>query len=123
MNTRTLTDHKVNGLNEAIGITVIDEPGPGNANHVYVIDLKAVGSLAETVITFQNGPIKEAGINGISNEALLTVVIDRMRGFQSGPFACRDNEQALLNLEEALMWLQKRTLDRLKRGVEGTNVA
>jgi hypothetical protein len=40
MNNRKITDHKVNGLNEAIEIVSNDEPGPGGANHDYVIVLK-----------------------------------------------------------------------------------
>ncbi len=72
-------------------------------------------------IQFPNGPItKPEDMNGITNEALLAVLIDRMRGFQSGQFACRDNAIALTHLEDALMWLQKRTRDRMARGVEGT---
>lgn len=115
-----LTDHKVNGLNDAITITADDAPGSGGANHLYSIALDGFKTLR---ISFQNGPIKEAGFNGISNEALLAVVIDRMRGFQSGPFACRDNDQALAKLEEGLAWLLKRTRERMARGVEGTHTA
>lgn len=124
---RTLTDHKLNGLNDALEITVLDEPGQGGANHEYSIafypkDGDHAGAEPErTRISFQNGPILEAGVNGISGEALLTIVIDRLRSFQAGPFACRDNAVALTKLEESLMWLQKRTRDRLARGVEGTN--
>lgn len=72
-------------------------------------------------INFQNGPIKESGVNGISNESLLAIVEDRLLGFQSGQFACRENAIALTKLQEAMMWLQKRTRDRVARGVEGTN--
>lgn len=125
---RYLTDHKLNGLNDAIAIAVLDQPGQGNACHVYELTLNSppggvgiTGTSPTTVIRFQNGPILESGINGISGEALLAVVIDRLRGFQAGPFACRDNAVALTHLEEALMWLQKRTRDRTARGVEGTN--
>lgn len=126
---RTLTDHKLNGLNDAIKISVLDEPGQGGACHVYEIELfvdpgTAVGITAVPSrwrINFQNGPVKEAGFNGISQEALLAILIDRLRSFQSGPFSCRDNAVALTHLEEALMWLQKRTRERLARGVEGTN--
>lgn len=124
---RELTDHKLNGLNDVLKIVVTDQPGPGNANHVYTIFLdeaKRNDTKDKTVhqtISFQNGPINEVGVNGISNEALITIVIDRMRGFQSGQFACRENALALTKLEESLMWLQKRTTDRLKRGVEGTS--
>jgi hypothetical protein len=44
-----------------------------------------------------------------------------MQGFQAGPFASRDNACALTKLDEALMWLQKRTRERIERGVEGTH--
>lgn len=120
---RQITDHKVNGLNEALDITVLDEPGSGGANHEYRVDLlhQDGGVARDWLISFQNGPILEAGYNGLSNEVLLAIVIDRMRGFQSGQFASRDNAVALTKLDETLMWLQKRTRDRIARGVEGTN--
>lgn len=129
---RTLTDHKLNGLNDALTITVFDEPGQGNACHEYEISLSsspvaggpdvAQGARYTTPIKFQNGPIQESGVNGISGEALLAIVIDRLRGFQSGKFACRENAIALTKIEEGLMWLQKRTRDREARGVEGRNI-
>lgn len=123
---RVITDHKLNGLNDALSITVLDEPGQGGACHEYAISYGDIAdstghSQRTTRISFQNGPILEAGVNGISGEALLAIVIDRLRSFQSGPFACRENAIALTNLEESLMWLQERTRDRLARGVEGTN--
>lgn len=55
------------------------------------------------------------------NEALLAIVEDRLQGFQSGQYACRENALALTKLQEAMMWLQKRTRDRMARGVEGSN--
>ena len=115
---RNLTSHKVNGLNEALDIAVLDEPGQGNACHKYQI---ANDGEVECYIEFQNGPIGDVGVNGISNESLLAVVEDRLHGFQSGPYACRDNAVALTKIQEAMMWLQKRTRDRLARGVEGTH--
>jgi len=105
-------------------ILVDAEVGEGNANHKYRI----VKFINETVffeelgiINFQNGPIQESGVNGIMDEDLIKIVIDRMQGFQSGKFACRENALALTKLEEALMWLEKRTSDREARGVEGTH--
>lgn len=133
---RTITDHKLNGLNDALEITVLDEPGQGGASHRYQIrgysrkqEVVANSETGETEIVddvatdinFQNGPIQETGVNGISGEALLAVVIDRLRSFQAGEYKCRENAVALTKLEESLMWLQKRTRDRLARGVEGTN--
>lgn len=128
---RKLTDHVVNGLNEHINVTAVDEPGIGGACHVYELSLTCPPAInpgdpgitsdkTVTEIRFQNGSIKEAGINGISQEALIAVIIDRLRGFQSGKLACRENAIALTKLEEAQMWLQKRTRDRMARGVEGT---
>lgn len=120
---KEITDHKANALNEAITVNALDNPGSGGANHVYEIKLSPPGRPVQVcaVLGFQNGPIATpADMNGITNEALLAVLIDRMRGFQSGQFACRDNAIALTHLEDALMWLQKRTRDRLARGVEGT---
>jgi hypothetical protein len=114
---RELTSHKVNGLNEAIKIEVLDEPGAGGANHEYLI--AAENSCLH--ISFQNGPIAEAGVNGISQEALLAVVEDRLKGFQSGPYACEDNAMALLSVQVAMSWLKHRTEGRVERGVEGTS--
>jgi hypothetical protein len=120
---RTITDHRLTGLNEAISIVAMDERGHGGANHHYNLTLDhGDGTAHGYEIKFQKGPIKEAGVNGLSGEALLAVEIDRLRGFQSGPFACDDNARALLCCEMALYWLQKRTRERVARGVEGALV-
>lgn len=124
---RHIEHHKTNGLNEALRIGVLDEPGPGNACHRYVIyrpydefneDLNANPC---QYISFQNGPIQEAGVNGISNEALLAIVQDRLEGFQSGAFACDTNQLALSHVRLAIEALHSRTKERIARGVEGTN--
>ena len=118
---RELTSHKVNGLNEVLRILVLDEPGPGGANHDYAIG-PTVGNACGVKIQFQNGPLQDTGNvpNGLSIESLLAVCEDRLIGFQGGQFACRENAIALTKLQEAMMWLQKRTRDRMARGVEGT---
>lgn len=130
---RIITDHKLNGLNDALEIRVTDKPGAGGANHEYEIlngstwsqktgEASPVQSFTRMAnISFQNGPVQEKGVNGISGEVLLAILIDRLRSFQAGPYSCRENAIALTHLEESLMWLQKRTRDRLARGVEGTS--
>lgn len=124
---RELTDHVVPGdsANYQLTITVTDEPGAGGANHAYSIEWDTPDNEYSTIdqvfIGFQNGPIKESGVNGVTQEALLAIVIDRLRSFQAGPFSCRENAIALTHVEEALMWLQRRTVARIKRGVEGTH--
>ena len=128
---RELTDHKVNPANDTLTITVTDQPGSGGANHRYEIRGFSTEtnpshddrSDAEAVILFQNGPINEVGVNGVTHEALLAIVADRLRSFQQGPFASRYNALALTHIEEAQNWLNRRTLERMRRGVEGTHKA
>ena len=123
---RTITDHHTVSGDQAVQLEIVvtDAPGAGGANHEYVILWDGPvqgGPKSECPIAFQNGPIKEFGVNGITQEALLAIVIDRLRSFQAGPFSCRENAIALTHCEDALMWLQWRTVARIKRGVEGTN--
>jgi len=78
-------------------------------------------NLVLSEIHFQEGPIKECGVNGVCNEDLLVMVIRRLEGFQNSEFKCRENACAITKLEEALLWLRKRTMGRENRGVEGTH--
>lgn len=131
---REINDHVINPTNDKLKIVVTDEPGAGGANHRYEIsgydprnnasapELKNIrGDYESLLVLFQNGPINEHGVNGITQEVLLAIVADRLRSFQTGPFACRENALALTKIEEAQHWLQQRTLARMRRGVEGTN--
>jgi len=123
---REITTHIVEGdsANHQLKIEVLDEPGAGGANHSYVIcgEQDEDGtSFPYTPINFQNGPIaKPEDLNGVTNESLLAIVIDRLEGFQSGPFACESNEKAKDYCRLALSFLQDRTRARIERGVEGT---
>lgn len=98
-----------------------DERGIGNANHKYSVSTTKEPSEILQAVDFQNGPINEAGVNGVMNEDLIAMVIDRLQGFQEGPYKNRENAIAITKLEEALLWLRKRTMDRERRGVEGTS--
>lgn len=125
---RKLKDHIVEGdsANHQVSISVMDEPGQGGANHEYYIawPSKEENHPGDAItVKFQNGPIKEFGVNGVTQEALLAICIDRLRSFQEGPFKGRENAIALTHLEDALMWLQRRTRARIARGVEGTHAA
>lgn len=131
---RELDGHKVNGCNNTLTVRAIDERGSGNASHLYMIRgfntetnpscpfKERYGKPSDhTTILFQNGPIKEAGVNGVTHEVLLAVLIDRLEGFQSGPYACDANQKALDALRVAQESLLSRTKERLSRGVEGTH--
>ncbi len=113
---REITAHRGSLLNNAITING-DERDANGGSHTYTM---VVGKEVQQ-IDFQNGPTKEAGLNGISNEALIAIVIDRLEGFQTGPYRCRENALAITKLEKALHWLNHRTKQREARGVEGTH--
>ncbi len=73
-------------------------------------------------IQFQNGPVKEVGgRNGCFVEDILKVALVRLHHLDNIK-TCRENRIAITKLEETLMWLNKRTEDRITRGVEGTNL-
>lgn len=137
---RTLTVHAVNPANEAIHVAALDGPGPGGAAHVYEIaplvdapvppedaadgvSRRRVPHPSAVLLFFQNGPVNEngVGVNGITHEALLAVLLDRLDGFQAGPYACEENARAREHIHQALDWLKQRTLAREARGVEGTH--
>lgn len=131
---RLVETHRVNPANEQLVIAVLDDAGSGGANHLYDISgfssrhnpsdpfVARYGRPAEhTTLLFQNGPIGEVGVNGITHEVLLAILIDRMRAFQAGPYACDENRCALAHLEQATRFLHARTMRRTQAGTEGTH--
>lgn len=119
--TRIITSHVAEGdTGPQLALVTIDRPGHGGAHHAYEISWfqEDVGTRSIDV-PFQNGPIKEHGINGLTQEVLLAIVIDRLRCFQAGMFPSEYNATALAHCEHALQALQQRTKDRITRGVEG----
>jgi hypothetical protein len=134
---RFIEAHKINPANDKLHIAVLDEPGSGGANHVYRIggydiDTNAMDAdlrlqvqeskqVFETHLVFQNGPIGEVGVNGLTHEVLLAILVDRLTSFQVGPYACDENAQALRHLRDAQAALLARTQKRTDRSVEGTH--
>lgn len=86
-------------------------------NYIYV--RHDVNSLS---FTLQNGPIKEVGTNGCQVNEVIEAAKIIIEGLNA-KFPCRENSMAITKLDEALMWLEKRTKDREKRGVEGLSKA
>lgn len=129
---RRLYDHGVTKLNrESIVVETADLRGEDNAHHKYTIDVIRFGQTGDTpdelvercTLNFQNGGLAEVGPNGITEQALLAVVLDRLRSFNDGPYRCRENSMMITKIEEALMWSGKRAADRAMRGVEGRRVS
>lgn len=119
-----LHDHQINDFNcTFVTVNRYDERAEFGAHHEYAIYVGDQTSTAPptVVLKFQKGPVKEHGVNGITDEALLAIVLDRLRGFQTTPYSCRENSLAITKLEEALHWMMHRAIARQRRGVEGTS--
>lgn len=134
---RDITRHRVgeaNGNRELV-IEVLDDPGAGGACHLYKVTgfdtssnpscpfVARYGEPAKhSTVLFQNGPIDEVGgANGVTHEALLAIIEDRLTMFQEGRFVCEENRNALIHVQHALGWLKKRTERRRAAGTEGTH--
>ncbi len=103
---------------------LVEENFQYHAPHSFRVIHAAESTVPQAVLAdihFQEGPIKECGVNGVNNEDLINMVICRLEHFQNSEFRCRENACAITKLEEALMWLGKRTAARNNRGVEGTH--
>lgn len=117
-----ITSHKVDDTDRGgLMIEALNDKGPGGAENNYFIsapDWVETNGFFQSLI-FQDGPPAEVGINGLTMESLLAVLIHRLDGFQAGPFACRENYEARKHLAQALECLHARTRERIHRGVEG----
>lgn len=78
-------------------------------------------------INWQSGPLGRGETrkepNGAFVETVISAAKQRIEYYQSSGFECRENAIAITKLEEALLWLDKRTRDREDRQVEGTHNA
>lgn len=121
---REVTYHRCAGnvLNDRIDIVPVGYETSGGAHRRYRIEWKNLRGDTEVIdcqpVIFHTGDPRQA-TNGISNEALLAIVQHRLEGFQSGPFACYDNEVSLHHVKIAMAWMHTRTRCRLDRGVDG----
>jgi len=120
---RFLHDHHTGTKADLLDVVVCDEAGAGGAQHRYNIQTRGSTPALLQEIEFQEGAVCEAGVNGVTNECLLSIVLDRLRSFQLGSHPCRENAIAITKIEEALHRLHDRTRDRVSRSVEGTEQA
>ncbi|MEY5049431.1 MAG: hypothetical protein RLZZ175_2790 [Bacteroidota bacterium] len=68
-----------------------------------------------------NGELKTIN-DGTTTEEVIKVLINRLNSLQA-KFPCRENAISITKLDEALLWLNKRTEDRKARNVEGKHIA
>ena len=76
-------------------------------------------------IDWQSGPLgrvpDRVNPSGAFVETVIAAALQRLQHYQKSHLECRENALAITKLEEALLWLGKRTRDREDRGVEGTH--
>lgn len=111
---RIYTDHNgvaVNAISSLADGTVVE-------GHEYQV----LSGAKVTDISFQRGGVKDNGVNGLTNEALLNIVLHRTK-FLDAKFPCDENKQAISHMECALAALESRTAGRIARGVEGQEIA
>ncbi len=95
------------------------------------VDGNPMGGTVEGVglkISWQNGPLgrdkERKEPNGAFVETVISAALQRIEYYQRAAnekFKCRENAIAITKLEEALLWLDKRTRERESRLVEGTH--
>jgi hypothetical protein len=85
--------------------------------HCYSINRGEIGEC----LSFQQGPVPQYGVNGTTNEAVLSILIHRTEHLNA-QFPCVENEVALEHMRAALRSFESRTAKRIARGVEGVEV-
>mgnify|MGYP001765783351 CR=1 FL=1 len=82
-------------------------------NYIHIVD-----SANAIAFKIQNGPIKEAGVNGCQVDTIIETAKLIMLGLDK-QFPCHENSQCAYHLTQALEWLKQRRINREQRGVEG----
>lgn len=75
-------------------------------------------------IQYQDGPIKENGVNGCQIDDVIAfahATLVKLNSKDDGKYSCLENEAAILALGSAAASLRARTANREARGVEGTS--
>jgi hypothetical protein len=94
--------------------------------HKYIANNFENPSNGQTIQFIEKQPKEEGSTelitvnDGTTNEELLVVLLNRLN-YLNGKFPCRENSIAITKLDEALLWLNKRTADRVARNIKGTN--
>jgi hypothetical protein len=77
--------------------------------------------VAPTVcFTVQSDPVSEVGVNGIQAVDMLQYMKFLFESLNDR-FPCAENVLTIQKLQEAIYFQHARTVDRIKRGVEGKN--
>jgi hypothetical protein len=104
---RQLMSHKLDHLNRLVKVEAYDDPF-SVVCHKYVVSLP--NNINVTLPFHVGTTVSPFRPNGLTNETLLAIVIDRVKSAQHNNQVCIDNQQALVHLEAALAWLHNGAL-------------
>lgn len=97
----------------------VDERNEHGVAHDYSIEYMTPEGLRALTIHFQDGPFAD-GANGITDLALLSVLIDRFEGYLTGDIPHVTTNLVYDQLLSARFRMLGRITDRVERGVQGT---
>ena len=72
-------------------------------------------------ISWQRGPLNEAGRNGAFLLEVLASCESQLEYFQNSPWACAENQEALDSLKNTIALLERRRAKREDAGTLGTH--
>ena len=108
-----IDSHHVKGYAFNIEISAVPVDRYGMASYTYNLTKSYDGKSGYQFIkdlNFQIGDPRVFGVNGVTNEALLAIMIHRLQGFQNNPATnCSENQEAINHMELAMEALYSRT--------------
>ena len=111
--TVVIDSHHVKGYAFNIDIKAVPVERYGIPTYTYSLTKEYVGKPGYQFIkdlSFQIGDPKVFGINGVTNEALLAIMIHRLQRFQDNPKTyCVENNEAIFYMKSAMDALYSRT--------------
>jgi len=122
MQSNTRIVHKTDSTVVVSIFEVADQQfGAGHTYEVRTLASEEQKAQVLATITFQKGPIKEHGVNGVQHVDLLAIIRDRLDSFQTGPFKSPANEVTAGFVSAAIASDETRTRRRTMAGTEGTS--
>ena len=108
-----IDSHHVKGYAFNIEISAVPVDRYGMASYTYNLTKSYDGKPGYQFnkdLNFQIGDPRVFGVNGVTNEALLAIMIHRLQGFQNNPATnCSENQEAINHMELAMEALYSRT--------------